>query len=472
MSECLETEKSLDWLFKKVTFELNSKQKKFIVNFINSEKSFILQGLAGSGKSTIMCLLKDYYQDKILFTATTGVANLSLPNNIGNGTTHSCLSLATEPTNELHYKKVSPTTNNLLGSSDIVDIIVVDEAFGLNSDNLDLIWRRIQRYNKRTAKRKSRNIRLLLVGDSAQQVTIADDELQLELQRRWGHHLMFKSEVWKRFDFQVAVLDKVERQKDKVYMACLEVIRYNQKERFNKCLPWLNTLYNPNYDPDQLVLAATNKTVDKINQIALSRNPNKKVLFKGNITGKFNMKDVLVKKDITLCEGALVMLANNDREGRWVNGSRGVVTDIIHGEGVWVEFSNGDTHFVEYLEYENTETYVDKDVKQSDGTSKDEMKKKVLGRLVALPILIGYCISISKSQGLTITDNYVIEMEKPYLYTWEKLGSFGTQFLYVALSRASEKELVTLATKLEPSHIKVCQDSIDFWYECVDRSII
>jgi len=471
MSE-LETEESLKWLFNKVDFELNAKQRKFIVSFINSDKNFVLQGLAGSGKSTIMSLLKDYYQHSILFTATTGVANLSLPNNIGNGTAHSCLSLAMEPANELHYKKTSTTTNKLLGSSDTVQIIVVDEAFGLNSDNLDLIWRRIERYNKRTSKRKARKIRLLLVGDSAQQVTIADDNAQEELKRRWGHHLMFRSSVWDRFDFQVAVLDKVERQKDKVYMACLEVIRYNQKDRFEKCLPWLNTLYNPKYNPDQLVLAATNKTVDKINQSALSRNPNKKVVFKGEVTGKFNMKDVLIKKDITLCEGALVMLANNDRDGRWVNGSRGVVTDMIHGEGVWVEFKDGQTHFVEYIEYENTETYVEKDVKQNDGSNKDELRKKVLGRLVALPILIGYCISISKSQGLTLTDSYVIDMEKSYLYTWEKLGSFGTQFLYVALSRASEKELVTLATKLEPSHVKVCQESIDFWYECTEKSII
>ena len=467
-----ETEESLKWLFERVPFKLNEKQRKFLVAFINSEKSFILQGLAGSGKSTIMALLKEYYQDKILFTATTGVANLSLPNNIGNGTAHSCLSLATEPTNELHHKKVSTTTNNLLGSSDIVEIITVDEAFGLNSDNLDLIWRRIERFNKRTAKRKKRNIRLLLVGDSAQQVTIADNETRDELYRRWDHHLMFKSSVWDRFDFQVAVLDKVERQKDKVYMACLEVIRYNQKERFERCLPWLNTLYNKNYSNDQLVLAATNKTVDKINERALKSNTNKKVLFKGNATGKFNMKDVLIKKDITLCQGALVMLADNDREGRWVNGSRGVVTDIIHGEGVWVEFTNGEVHFVEYLDYENTETYVEKDSKQADGSLKDEMKKKVIGKLTALPVLLGYSISISKSQGLTLTDKYVIDMEGSYLYTWDKLGSFGTQFLYVALSRASEKELVTLATKLEPNHVKVCQDSIDFWYECVWKSII
>lgn len=468
----LETLDSLQWLFDKVPFELNEKQKAFVLYFINGEKNLILQGLAGSGKSTVMALLKHYYGDRILFLATTGVANLALPDNIGSGTAHSVLSLPKDPSNSLNHKKVSSTTQAILGSSDLVEIIVIDEIFGFNSDNLDMIWRRLERFNKGSRKRKKRNIRLLGVGDSCQQVTITDEPLEKELHSRWGHHLMFKSSVWKRFDFEYAVFDKVERQDDKIYTACLDVIRYNQKERFPKCLQWVNQRYNPNYDTDQLVLAATNKTVDRINQEAIARSPNEKVFFEGKKSKKFDMKDVLVKKDITLCEGTLIMTANNDKDGRWVNGSRGVVTGLVPNEGVWVKFNNGEEHFVEYLLYEKEETYVETDVVQEDGSKKDELKKRVIGTLYTLPILVAYAISISKSQGLSIRDNFVIDMEKPYLYTWEKLRNFGCQFLYVALSRGVDINLVTLATELEPSHIKVCNDSINFWYECVEKSVI
>ena len=134
-----ETLESLQWLFDKVPFELNTKQKAFLLHFINGKGNMTLAGLAGAGKSTVMELLKHYYQDRIVFLATTGVANLALPNNIGSGTAHSALSLPTEPSNELHHKKVNPSTQALLGSSDLIEIIVIDEIFGFNSDNLDMI---------------------------------------------------------------------------------------------------------------------------------------------------------------------------------------------------------------------------------------------------------------------------------------------------------------------------------------------
>ncbi len=467
-----ETLESLQWLFDKAGFELNEKQKLFILHFINGEGHFLLCGLAGSGKSTVMKLLNIYYESKIIFCASSGVANLSLPDNIGSGTGHSILSLPTSPADELTYKKVSPTTQGLFGSSDLIEIVVIDEVYGYNSDVLDVIYRRLERFNKKTKKRKKRNIRLLLVGDPAQQVTITDENEESIYRERWGHHLMFRSTVWDRFNFTVAVFDKVERQSDKVYTACLDVIRYNQTQRLGKCLEWLNKRCGARSGDDELVLAATNKTVDRLNQEALDKLTTPKTLFKGVIKGKFDMRDVLVKQDITLCEGALVMTTTNDIERRWVNGSRGVVTGVQPSEGVWVKFDDGEEHFVEYHTWENTESYVETGVKQEDGTTKDEMKKRVLGRLTALPLLVAYSITISKSQGLTIRDNFSIDMEKSWLYTWEKMRNFGSQFLYVALSRGVEIDKVNLLTKVEPAHVKTCDESIKFWFECVEKSII
>ena len=454
---------------------LNEYQLSFIKMFISTGGNWCLLGLAGSGKSTIMYVLKLYYGDEIVFFASSGVASLNMPNGIGCGTGHSSLALPLNPSTEYDHKKISSKCSGIFSGSDLVKIIVIDEAYGYNSDNLDMIHRRITRFNKKTPKRGKRDIRLLLVGDCSQQITIADEETKVELKKRWDHHLMFKSSVWDRFDFQYAVLDKVERQKDKTFKACLEVIRYYQSERFPRCLAWLNRNYKPNYSNDQLVLAATNKTVDKINEKFLARNTNPKVVFKGELWGDFSMNNLLVKETFTACIGRRVMCINNDSPvngSRWVNGSIGEIIEVINGMGVTVSFDDGSEHFVEPNTWENKEKYIEKDVEQEDGAFKDEMREKLLGSFTGLPLVPANSFSISKSQGLSITSPFVIDLENSWMYSSKKMGDFATNFAYVALSRAVSKDLITLATRVEPAHIKPCFDSLEFWDYAKSMSVI
>ena len=98
-------------------YRLNEKQARFVRCFIESDGNWSLSGLAGSGKSTIMLILKKYYGDEIVFFASSGVANLSLPNQIGNGTAHSGLSLSMKPANEINYKKVGMKCSQIFARS-------------------------------------------------------------------------------------------------------------------------------------------------------------------------------------------------------------------------------------------------------------------------------------------------------------------------------------------------------------------
>ncbi len=462
----------LDEVLQGLPITLNEYQLGFIKAFIMSSGNWCLLGLAGSGKSTIMYVLKLYYGDEIVFFASTGVASLNMPNGIGCGTGHSSLSIPTKLSTEYDHKKVSSKCSKLFATSDMVKIIVIDECYGHNSDNLDMIHRRITRFNKRTNKRAKRNIRLLLVGDPAQQTTIADDKLKKELAERWEHHLMFMSNVWDRFEFQYAVLDKVERQKDKVFTSCLNVIRYYEDERFPKCLAWVNSKFSGRPPTNQLVLASTNKTVARINDQVLNSNPNPKYTFTGTITDTFDMKSMLVKKDITLCVGLRVMTINNDREERWVNGSTGVVVAITQGMGVDILFDNGVQEFVEFNLWEEKNKYVEKDVDQGDGTFKDMMREELLGSLYTLPLLPASAMSISKSQGVTLTSPFVIDLEDTGLYSAPWMGDFGTNFAYVACSRAVSVDLITFATKVHKDHIKPCFANLEFWKFAKEHSVI
>ena len=455
-------------------FDLTKEQEGFLTNFTEGTGHYVLNGIAGSGKSTVMQVLKAYYGDEIVFFASTGVANLSLPNNIGSGTGHSGLSLPTKPSTPATIKKVGYKTNRLFASSDLVKIIVIDEAYGYNSDNLHVIWERIQRFNKKRGRRNKRNIRLLLVGDPCQQVTIADTELKRELEYRWGSHLMFDSEVWDRFDFTYACFNKAMRTDDKVFAKCLELIRYNEKDRLNKVLQWLNGRVNYNYPKDQLVLAATNKTVDKMNDLALSANPNPKIPYYGELHGDFDMSDVIVKKDKILAKDMRIMMTNNDQEGRWVNGSTGIVVSVSVGTLlVSLDQDNHDTVYtIEPITLENKNSYVKEDVVQADGSVKDVLIEEVVGSLTTLPIIPAASYSISKSQGVTLNSPFVLDFERSNLYFSRALEDFGTNFVYVGLSRATDIDLITLARPIHKEHIKPCLTSIEYWMYCLDESIV
>lgn len=467
----MDEEKTLEWLYKQSDVPLNNKQKKFLELFISNENNTLLQGLAGSGKSTLLKLLKKWYGDEIAIFCSTGVASQNLP--VSYGTAHAYLSIPIKPATEYDYKKISSKCSGLMASSDKVKIICIDEAFLLNSDNLDVIWRRIERFNRKYKKRSRRNIRLLLVGDSGQSVTIADPSLQQELYTRWGHHLMFKSSVWKRFKFDYFVLDQVERQEDKVYKACLDVIRYNQKDRFGKCFEWLNQRCDRQYNPDWIYLAATNKVVDSINNHIIDKNPNRKMHYKPVIKDEFNIKDTLVREDgVTLCKDLKVMAITNDEYGRWSNGSVGVVT-AIDTSGCYVRFNHsGKEEYVELHKWENKEVYSEEVVNPTTGEISVELKERVLGSMTCIALLPASSISISKSQGLTISEDYIIDLGEEYLYTWKKMNDFGTNFLYLALSRGVDINKVHLKQPVKPEYVKVSQESIDFWSYCKERSLI
>lgn len=474
MSENVLDQEKLDNILSGLPFTLNDQQLSFIVKFITMGGNWCLNSEGGVGKSCIMLILKKYYGDEIVFFSSSGVSSLNMPEGISSGTTHSGLSLSIKMATEYDHRKISSKCSALFASSDLIKIIVIDEAFSHNADNLDLIHRRIQRFNKRTGKRGKRNIRLLLAGDNLQQLPIVSRADKRLMTDKYEHYLMFMSEVWDRFDFHYAVLSKVMRQDNKTFKACLSVIRNYEYERFDKCLRWLNTRYDPNYTPDKLVLAATNKTVKKINDRFLKQNPNPKTIFYPEKTGVFNEKDLLIGETFTACEGLKVMFVVNESPehgSRFVNGTCGTILKVMK-DSIIVLTDSGEEILVEPYVWENRERYVVKDVVQPDGSIKDELKERILGTYRAFCLTQSNSFSIAKCQGLTISSDFVIDLESTWLYTTPDLDDFGSNYVYLATSRASSVDLITFATKVEKAHIKPCHNGLTFWEFCKEANCI
>lgn len=455
--------KCITELYGNLPFPLTKGQDYALKTITKKEGHYALVGLAGTGKSTILTLLKKFYGNEIIFCATSGVASKGMPDGIGAGTAHSILSLSTEMATPEFIRKLNRTTTALFANSDLIKVIVVDEAFAHDTDKLYTLLRRVERLNKKTSKRKQRNIKIILCGDPLQKPPICKGFQKDWMTEQYGSHLMFKSDLWETYNFETLMLTEVMRQEDKVFKSFLDVIRYGQVERYEKALAWINKRVNPEYDTTLLLLAPTKRIVGHANNLSLDRNPNPKGTWKAVMGGRYNMRDSPLAEEVTLAVGSPVIGIINHEEGDYVNGSYGHVVSIGE-DGCEVDFEDSiGITYVERVTLREEETYIEQHVLQEDGSYADEQRKKLIGTCKQLPLLLAAAYTISKSQGKTFTCKLNVDVGDSSLYTSRALGDFGTADVYVGLSRATDVNNITLTRPILPAHIKVCTESVEWW---------
>lgn len=377
----------LEGIINGLPFELTEEQLDFIVKFINGEGHFTLLGEAGSGKSTVMWVLKQYYEHEIVFGGSSGVATVNLPHNIGVATGHSLFNLSIGEAIESDYKK---RAHDVLTSSSLVKIIVLDEAYCYNSQDLDQMLNQIRKLNRKTRKRKTpRKIRLLLVGDPLQRLPIVSSELQEKLTERFGHWLMFRSSVWEEANFSTYVFTQVKRQtgdepKDLWFKKALQVLRYGVEKHYDKVLEGFNRKWvGDNHSEDAVYIAPTNNMVNTYNDDYLNRNPNFKMTFEVEFDKKYNKKLFPMDWEVTLAGGCKVLCLVNNPDGGYQNGTV-ITVGQMSTDGVYGTKEDGTEIFVPIHEFKEDEVYVADEVK--DGSPVQVQKRRHVASAYMLPV--------------------------------------------------------------------------------------
>ncbi|MCP3683188.1 MAG: AAA family ATPase [bacterium] len=439
-------------------FDLTEEQYAYCKDVICGEGHVSNWSVAGSGKSLCLEIIKDVLGDECAVCATTGIANAILFNSKGaQGTAHKLFSLTTEIHNEYNFKRIGDTTREVLSKTDIVKVVIIEEAGMLNPDQLAQVVKRIERFNKAYSnKRKKRNIKLVLQGDFLQLGSVITKQEEIDYMREvYGSEYLFESNVFKDLDFNVHIFSKVLRTNDKTFQACLDVVRYGQEHRYDKCLQWINKrwLQAPEGIP---VITTTNKMVDKMNMESLQRNPNPMFELRPTVQGKYDMKNCPVDEVLYLKVGAPVICLKNCNEGNFFNGSYGHVTDIVVGEGVYVRLaSNGREVFVPMFEYEEREY-----TSSFDKEGKPLLTSKVIGTCMHYTVKVAACFSVFRMQGRTIDSPVLIDLG--WGFPEDQDNSWGMAQAYVALSRATSVEHVYLKQKLTRKHLKVNKKAVEW----------
>jgi hypothetical protein len=415
-----------------------------------TRQSVFLTGKAGTGKSTFLRYVCEHTRKKHIVLAPTGIAAI----NAGGSTLHSFFRLPFSPLlpddprftlrdGKIHeFLKYTKAHRKLLYE---VELIIIDEISMVRADIIDFIDRvlRIYSHNMRDPFGGKQ---MLMVGDVYQlEPVVKSDEREI-LNRFYPSPFFFNARVFQEMELVSICLDKVYRQSDPVFIDVLDHIRTNTAQPAH--LQLLNTRVGAKMSQTEnelaITLATRRDTVDYINQHRLAELPGDAATLKGRIQGDFPESSLPTQKELELKPGAQVIFVKNDQEHRWVNGTLGTISGMDENDTLYIVTEDGREVDVERATWHN--------IRYQYNETEHRIEEEELGTFTQFPIRLAWAITIHKSQGLTFS-RVKIDLTG---------GAFTGGQTYVALSRCTSLEGITLEKAVTPGDVFVRPDIVHF----------
>ena len=260
----------------------------------------------------------------------------------------------------------------------------------------DLICREVRRVDQPFG-----GLTVILVGDFFQLPPVSKNR---------DVRFAYTSPTWRDLNPLVCYITEQYRQDDAEYLEMLSAIRSGEATELHHTA--LITRHSPDEFPENVPkLFSHNADVDRINATELEKLPGASKKFHMNAKGKDSFVEGLKRgclspEMLELKEGATVMFTKNSPQGRFVNGTLGVVIGWSADDSPIVKTKDGLKITTEPMEWQLEE------------------QGKVRASVSQYPLRLAYAMTVHKSQGMSM-DAAIIDLSKAFEYGQG----------YVALSR-------------------------------------
>ena len=415
-------------------------------------KNVFIQGQAGTGKSTLIKLIKDELKKQkrqFAVISPTGIA----AELVGGTTIHSLFKLGGHdyfPLNIVDtYKQYQEIVKH-------IHTLIIDEVSMLRADVFDTIDHLCKK-----AKNKSDEpfggIRVILVGDLYQLPPIYKLETQQASKYIWDTYgdrcpYFFDAKCYSQEKFWFIELTQNHRQSgnDK-FIENLKVIGQRQEDKLNEALNYFNqNVINNEPNDDISIVTARKGRAQEINSQRLEALGTSMKIFEAEATGTYfdgstrekRISDFHIPFILNLKLGARVMICKNDTKNhQYVNGSMGKIAGFQEENheitSITVMLDNK-----QFVTLEKATWNINEYVLNSDA----QLELKKIGEFKQFPLKLAYAITIHKSQGQT-WDNVCVDLGGE--------NAFAAGQVYVALSRVRTIEGIHLMWPLQANDIIV-----------------